>query len=678
MRLKPQDDWEENLAKLHARLRRGKPLESALSREQPMGPESLSEIVEECAELTESTLRQVRECWNENQVVLAELSALDERLAALEGSIVFRTLRAVGLFAKTWKGKAGQAFLRSPLHPYYARLRGSRQIAHVYGQWLAEHRARDPLLLPHGASSEASGDDETLLFSVVVPAHRSKLEWLRGAVDSVLGQSYTRWQLCIALDGPASPEVEQYLAQLNAAEARVTLVRGDRLGISGALNLGLEAAVGEYVAFLDHDDVLEPSALGHVEAALRAAPAEILYSDEDYISENGEPVQPRFKPGWSPQLLLSCMYMGHLLVVSSQALEACGGFRSEMDGAQDYDLVLRLTDNGARVAHVPRVLYHWRRHAESTAQSSTAKPYSHLAGREALAQSVARRGWRASVEDGFQANTYQLLTRPKTAPEASLIIPTRNSVLLDGCLRALGRTKGQASRSVVVAHHITDSAEDGRIRGVAERFGASVVPYAGSFDFAVINNRAARQARGDVLVFLNDDVEPLAPEWLDLLCAAVSRDEVGVAGARLLYPAGTIQHAGIVLGMADGAGHLGRYLLSSTYWPWIHHTRDVSAVTGACMAVRAELFSRLDGFDAAFPVNYNDVDFCLRARAAGYRVLIENSAVLIHHEALSRDPGTRRTERIRFYRRWGHLIAQRDPYFTPHLRRDIEDLSLGG
>ena len=675
MRLKPQDDWEENLAKLHARLRRAELLESSRAAQRELGQESLAEIVEGCAELTETTLRQIRESRNENQAVLAELSALDERLAAVERSIVFRLLKAVGLRAKTWKGKAGQAFLRSPLHPAYARMRGSPQIAHTYRRWLAGHRSEDPWRASNPGSSGAE-DDETLLISVVVPAHASRPEWLRAAIDSVLHQTYTRWQLCISLDGVAAPEVEAYLTQLNSTEARVTLARGENLGISGALNLGLEAAVGEYVAFLDHDDMLEPSALAHVHAELRERPVEILYSDEDYIDEDGLAVQPNFKPGWSPQLLLACMYMGHLLVVSSPALEACGGFRSETDGAQDYDLVLRLTDKGARVAHIARVLYHWRRHSDSTALASDAKPYSHGAGREALTQSLARRGWRATVEDGERANTYQVRTHPKTAPQASLIIPTRNSTLLDGCLRALGRTVGQARRSVLVVHHLTDSAEDAQIRSVAAHHGVELMPYAGPFDFATINNRAAEQARGDVLVFVNDDVEPLAPEWLDLLCAAVNRAEVGVAGARLLYPAGTIQHAGIVLGMADGAGHLGRYLLSSTYWPWIHHSRDVMAVTGACMAIRADLFRSLDGFDAAFPVNYNDVDLCLRARQAGFRVILENAAVLIHHESLSRDPGTRRAERILFYRRWGHLIEQADPYFTPHLRHDTEDLSL--
>jgi GT2 family glycosyltransferase len=618
------------------------------------------------AQLDEA-LRELREARSENRALRAELANLDARISAVERSVVFRSLRAVGLQGQLMQRKAGQALLRSGLHPLYAKLMGSRQAERSYEEWLKRHIVEDPL---------RGGTTEGALISVVMPTRAPRLEWVKAAVESVLGQTHRNWQLCICVDGDLGQEAGEFLRALAEREPRVVVTTATGEGISAALNGGLAEARGEFVAFLDHDDVLEPTALAHVDKRLSEDRFDIVYSDEGYIDEQGAPLQPNFKPGWSPSLLLTCMYMGHLLVLRRSGIAAVGGFRAGMDGAQDYDLALRMVGQGARVGHVPRVLYHWRRHGGSTAQSQEAKPYAREAGRRALEDEARRRGWAATVTNGERPNTFRVeMARPAEAL-VSIVIPTRSAALLERCLGELRRKTRHARYELVVAHHLRGDAEDERIGAVAAAQEARVLRHAGPFHFSQMCNEAARLASGEVLLFLNDDVEPVNEDWLARLCAVLAREGVGVAGARLMYPEGSIQHVGMVLGMSDGVGHPGRRLRASSYWPWIDFPREVSAVTGACLAVRRALFEQLGGFDLAFPVNYNDVDFCLRARGAGYRVVLENGAELIHREAATRLGGTNAEERLLFYRRWGQVLEAGDEYFTPHLRLDVEDLSL--
>lgn len=615
----------------------------------------------------DEVLQELKEARNENRALRAELGNLDERLAAVERSVVFRGLRAVGLQGQLMQRKAGQALLRSGLHPLYAKLMGNRRAERSYADWLDRHRENDPL------REVTTGGP---LISILIPTRSPRLEWLKLAVESVAAQTHTNWRLCICIDGEIGQDADAFLSDRASEDQRVVVARTQGAGISAALNRALAEARGEFVAFLDHDDVLEPTALAHAIQLLNGGSLDLVYSDEGYIDEKGTPLQPNFKPGWSPELLLTCMYMGHLLVMRRERVVAAGGFRSEMDGAQDYDLVLRMVDQGARVGHIPRVLYHWRRHGGSTAQSRDAKPYAQEAGRRALEDAVLRKGWVATVTNGEQPNSFQVETARALKDSVSIVIPTRSSALLQQCLASLhDKTLGMPYQ-VVVAHHVSHGAEDGRIEAVAAAHGACLVRHDGPFNFSKMCNEAARAASSEVLVFLNDDVEPMGADWLRRLCGALSHESAGVAGARLMYPQGSIQHVGIVLGMSDGTGHLGRHLLGSSYWPWIGFTRDVSAVTGACLAIRRTLFERLGGFDVAFPVNYNDVDLCLRVRGAGHRVILENGAVLIHKEAVTRQGGTSAEERLLFHQRWGHLLEAGDPYFTPNLRLDVEDLSL--
>lgn len=577
------------------------------------------------------------------------IERLEERLLAIENSRFFRLLRWPGRFSLGWRGRLGHWLLRSPLHPLYLKLARPRAVAGAYQRWIAQEQVPSGKLRRHP------------LISIVMPVCDPRREWLEAAVGSVLAQSYECWQLCVCDDASREPWVTAYFESLG--DPRIQFVSSpQRLGISGATNRAGELADGEYVGFLDQDDLLAPFALQAIAEALQDGDADVIYSDEDRLDENGMRVEPIFKPGWSPDLLLCCNYITHFLVSNRQALARAGWLRGEYDGSQDYDLVLRLTDGAAAVRHVPRVLYHWRKHAGSTAAETRAKPYTHGAGKRALEDAVRRRGWDASVEDGPLPNTYRVRWPVSGASKASIVICSRSPRLAKRVVGAVGRMTEYRNREIVMVEHEIET-------------GLPVirVPYSGPFHFARMNNLGARRATGDILVFLNDDVEPLDRRWLTALVEHVERPAVGIAGARLLYPSGAIQHAGMAVGIMEGVGHPYRDTFGSAWWHWLPFTRNVAAVTGACLAIRRTVFEQLGGFDEAFPVNYNDADLCLRARETGYEVIYEPEAVLRHEECRTRTRGVRFGETELWEERWGEWV---DRFYSPHLTRTKEDASL--
>jgi GT2 family glycosyltransferase len=390
---------------------------------------------------------------------------------------------------------------------------------------------------------------------------------------------------------------------------------------------------GEYVAFQGRDDTLAPAALEAVAAAIEDHAADLLYTDEDHLDRDGRRIDPIFKPAWSPDLLRAIDYIGGLLVVRRERLEECGWEGRE---APDLELLRRLAERVQTVVHIPRVLYHRR-----------AKPAAPAVPHRAAATPEAK---------------------------ASIIICSRNAGLLGRCLAGIQRNTSHGNREIVVVHHQTGDV--GAIRRVLEQSRVFWTPWPGAFHFAAMNNLGASKAHGDVLVFLNDDVEPLEPEWLAELVAAAGRPETGVVGAHLVYPSGAVQHAGIAIGIMQAAGHPCRDTHGSPYWKWLPYTRNVSAVTGACMAIRRSVFEELGGFDEAFPVNYNDVDLCLRARRAGYGVVLEPAARLRHHECRTRRPGVRLAELEELEWRWSQWLEEGDPFYSPHLDPASEAAAL--
>ena len=592
---------------------------------------------------------------------------LDNRQLAFDNSRFFRLLRWPGRFLLDWKGRLGQLLLRSPLHPLYRRLAGPPASLAEYGAWLDRERAG--MMPPDWFTERVRGFLYRPLISIILPVYNPRREWLHAALESVLAQTYPCWELCICDDGSAEPWVCDYLSGRAAADPRLHFIRNDvNRGISAASNRAAELSSGEYVAFLDQDDLLPPYAIHYVVAALQSGAPELIYSDEDRLDENGRRVEPVFKPAWSPDLLLSGMYMGHFLVVRRSAADQAGWLRSACDGAQDYDLALRIADRASSIRHIPRVLYHWRKHPGSTAAHAAVKPYTQAAGLKALSDTLTRRQYDAVCEDGPLPNSYRVRWTVSRRPKVSLVICTRNARLLRLCVKAIAERTSYPNFELVFVEHGVSTGVEGGI----------CVPFVGPFDYARMNNAGAAAATGEILVFLNDDVEPLAADWLGRLVMHAGRPEVGIVGAKLLYPSGAIQHAGLALGiMKNGVGHLCRDTFGIKYWHWLPFARDVSAVTAACLAIRRDLFQRLGGFDMDFPVNYNDADLCLRVRQKGYTVIYEPAALLRHYEGRSRTGGVRYRERERWRERWSDWAERGDPYYNPNLSRTREDASLG-
>lgn len=550
--------------------------------------------------------------------------SLDSRLERLENSLLFRALRAIGRWPLVSR-------VLTPVGLPDQRYRHWRAV-----QERLEARAA------HGGSAEAAS--RTFSVSVLLPAVGAQPELVRRAIDSVRAQTLSHWQLCVV--GPPG---------LLPSEAWSDA----RIAIAPDLRAAWDRACGQFCAALGPADILHRGALEAAAAALGDNGADLVYSDEELIDGSGHPVAPVFKPDWSPDLLSSLLYPGQFLVTSRERLGACGGW-PEYSPAFDHDLALRLTDQTARVAHIPRVLY----------QRQVPDLDAAAAARAALEKAVRRRGWHAALAEDVRPGRYALRWRIQKGGLCSIVICSRSSKLARQCLSALRRQTDYPALEIIVVHHETATRDDDRMRQVLSRLGARRFPYSGPFDFSAMTACGAAAASGEYLFFLNDDVQPLAPDWMSRMVGQLERPEVGVAGALLLYPAGAIQHAGIAVGMADGAGHPGRQSRGSPHWPWLDHTRNVSAVTGACLAMRRELFERLAGFDAAFHTNYNDVDLCLRVRQAGLQVVLEAGAVLRHAEAQTRTAGTTYAERRLFFLRWRDRLERPDPFYSPHLASD--------
>jgi O-antigen biosynthesis protein len=575
-------------------------------------------------------------------------------------------------FWQSQKRKLGQILLHSSLHPYYLKLIQR-------SQYVASAK-RESLAAPSPESLRATAQSWSFqpCVSILLAINKPKREWLEEAINSVMAQSYENWQLCVCCQGARSEKggVTDYLRNLAASDRRVRLASMPaRGGISSALNEAGTLASGEYIGLLGQDDTLSPSALHAVIEELQNGSADIVYSNEDFIGGEGLP-EPRIKPGWSPELLLSRMYLGHFLVASRTAIERVGWFRSKYDGAQDYDLVLRITDRTPEVRHVPQILYHARERPTSFVATRLAKLYTRSAGSRSLSDTAARRRWNAKVKRGPLPDTYWLKRKMEHYPSVSVIICSRSSGLLTKCLRSLRKFTRYPNWEIVVVQHT--SGGDFDLPRVVEAEKCRTTLYSGPFNFSVMNNLGAAMATGDLLIFLNDDAEPIKRDWMERMASQLVREDVGVVGANLLYPSGKIQHAGVVIGMGDGAGHAGRGLTprGSDYWPWLLLSRNVMAVTGACLGIRKQVFESLGGMDPLFPNNYNDVDLCLRVLEAGLMVIYESRARLRHMECATRVGGTSREERELFRNRWGRLLSLGDPHYSVMLRSDTEEVSL--
>ena len=559
----------------------------------------------------------------------------------------------------------------------------------AYADWVREYAtpsAADLAAMAEHAESLARRP----LVSLITPVYNTPEPMLRAMLDSVLAQAYPHWELCLADDASTLPHVRTVLEEYRARDSRIKVAWREKNGhISAASNTALEAATGEYVALVDHDDVLPPDALYWVARELDDHPeAALLYSDEDKLDFDGRRIMPYFKCDWNYDLFLCHNLITHLGVYRAGIVRDIGGFREGFEGAQDYDLALRFIERiePARIRHIPRILYHWRMLRGSTSVGAAEKGYAAERARQAVDEHLRRVGVAAQVETitnlGVQRVRYAI---PSPAPLASILIPTRNGEkLVRQCLESIrAKTDYPAYEIVLVDNGSDDASALGYFEALEREGLVRLLRDPLPFNFSRINNAAARFARGDYLVFLNNDIEVITPGWLTEMVSHARRPEVGAVGAKLWYPNDTIQHAGLVLvaGLAAHA-HLGRKRGDHGYFSRASLTQSLSAVTAACLCVRRDVFDQVGGFDETLAVAFNDVDLCLRIGAAGYRNVYTPYAELYHHESASR--GYEDTpQKMRRFQKEAELLRARwmpvlmsDPYYNPNLTLSGDPFTL--
>ena len=527
--------------------------------------------------------------------------------------------------------------------------------------------------------------------SVIMPVYNPEPKWLCEAIESVRAQIYPDWELCIADDASTREDVRKVLKDYAALDTRIRVVwRSENGHISAATNSAIEIAQGQYLAMLDHDDLLSPVALFWVVEALQHRPdATLIFSDEDKVNDSGERHTPYFKCDLNRDLLLAQNMVTHLAVYRTELVREAGGCRIGFEGSQDYDLMLRIVDRSsdAQVVHVPRVLYHWRVHAESTAGGHGAKPYALHAAKRAIEEHLQRNRVRAFVHEQPANGTCRVeFLVPMPAPLATIIIPTRNAhKLVKTCIESIRAKTDYPNYEILLIDNGSDAPEALAYFEKLKDSGVRVLRDDRPFNYSALNNVAVAQARGEVVVLMNNDIEVISTQWLSELVGHACRPGVGAVGAKLLYPSDRVQHAGVVIGIGGCAGHVHKGL-PAAHWGYFSRacvTQNFSAVTGACLAVRREHYLAIGGLnETELKVAFNDIDFCLRLYQRGLKTVFTPHALLYHHESATRgfednpEKIARFEREVSFFRdRWRSLLYA-DPFYSPNLTLAHENMGL--
>ncbi len=564
--------------------------------------------------------------------------------------------------------------------------RSGRMAAAVYADWRARHqsilRATDPAF-------DAIVRDSHETISMVMPVYKPNLAWLDEAIESVRRQTYGRWELCMVDDGSNDPALTAHLEAWAKRDSRIRVYKApDNQGISAATNLAIQMASADFIALMDQDDLLDEQALYWVAREIHLHPqAQAIYSDEDKIDQQGLRSEPYFKPEFDPVLLMQQNFFSHLGVFRKSLVQSLGGLRSEFDGSQDHDLILRVSRlvKPEQIRHIPRILYHWRVHDQSTASDIASKGFAHTAGLAAVQDhlDIARPGFTVGVRSGSQ---FFELTPTALQPDCLLrapisveiIIPTRDRLdLLKTCLESLKKTRTLATVLITVIDNASsDSACLAYLTELRGRPNHRVIRDESPFNYSALNNAAVAKSQADYLVLMNNDIEVIDGRWLDAMLGWAMQDDIGAVGAKLLYPNRTVQHGGVILGLNGVAGHAFAGLPAETQG-YFGHTilaRSSTAVTAATLMVRREKFLQAGGLDERnLAVAFNDVDLCLRLHSLGYTNLITPQATLIHHESASRGSDLVGPRREKFLQevaymqdRWSTELAA-DPNYNPNL-----------
>lgn len=581
------------------------------------------------------------------------------------------------------------------LSPYTIR-KGFRYMKH-YGPkefWIRLHERFEPEEVPYGPWYRAYiPTEETLetqrkqkfdyspLISIAVPAYQTPVEFLRQMIESLIVQTYSNWELCIVNASPDNEEMQKVLAEYSAGDSQVRFCNlKENLGIAENTNRAFAMTKGEFVGLLDHDDLLAPNALYEIVKILQDHPqADALYTDEDKVTtELDEHFQPHLKPDFNLDLLRSNNYICHFFVVRKSIVEKAGGFRKEFDGAQDYDFIFRCTENAGEVLHVPEILYHWRTHKASTADNPASKMYAFEAGKRAIEAHLERTGTKGEVSHTQDLGFYRVKYPVQGKPLVSVIIPNKDEKeTLQTCLEMLEKNTGYQNFEIIIVEN--NSTTDEIFRYYKELSGnrkIHLLRWGKEFNYSAINNFAVAHAKGEYLLFLNNDVKSINPDWLEEMLGVCQRPEVGGVGAKLIYPDNTIQHAGCVIGMGGIAGHM-FVDMPADRTGYLHKAsllQDMSAVTAACLLMKKEVFEQAGGFTEELAVAFNDVDLCLKVRKNGYLIVYDPYAKLYHMESKTRGAEDSKEKVRRFqteieYMRchWIDILKNGDPCYNKNL-----------
>ena len=596
--------------------------------------------------------------------------------------------------------KAGQIFKR--LTPYNIK-KGVRYLKHYgvkgfyarllerfeereveYQEWYEKNKPSEEEL----ARQRKKKWKNPVVISVLVPAYRTPEVFLKQMMESVLFQTYPYLELCIADGSGTDDSVENVVKEYQKKDPRVRYRRLEKNeGIAGNTNAAIEMASGDYLALFDHDDLLSPNALFEVASAIEKEKADVIYTDEDKVtSDLKEHFQPHFKPDFNPDLLCANNYICHLFVVKRSLALKLGGQDPAYDGAQDYDFIFRCTENAEKIVHVAKILYHWRVHQASTADNPSSKLYAFDAGKRAIEAHLARIGAKAEVSHTKDLGFYRVKYQLQGNPMVSIVIPNKDEKeTLKKCLESIWKKTSYPNYEIILVENNSTTQEirdyykelDGKKR-------VRVVYWDKEFNYSAINNFGISYAKGEYILCLNNDITVISPDWLEELLANCQRPEVGIVGARLYYPDNTIQHAVIVLGMGGCAGSLFVGLARSR-GGYLHKAalqQDLSAVTAACFMVKKEVFEKVGGFEEKLAVAFNDVDFCLKVRHAGYLVVYDPYAELYHHESKTRGYENTEAKKRRFQEEIEYMRCHwmpdilRDPYYNENLSLKASDYSL--
>lgn len=569
---------------------------------------------------------------------------------------------------------------------FLSRLFGKESVAEGgYEAWLARHKVDKRTLRRQKHSAFA----QKPLISIVIPLYCTPLPYLKELLESVRRQSYENWQLCLA-DGSPDDKVKEFIEKHYGREKRIVYRKlEENGGISVNTNEAVALAAGEYLMLCDHDDTLEPDALYEIVKAINDTGADVLYTDEDKVSMDGRHYfDPNFKPDFNLFRLRENNYICHIFVVKKSLTDETGLLRSEFDGAQDFDFILRCCEKAQKITHIPKVLYHWRCHMDSTAADPSSKAYAYEAGRKAVREHYQRLGIDAKVEMTERPGWYRSHVKVQGNPLISVIIPNKDHTDdLELCLFSMTRKSTYRNYEILIVENNSEKEETFEYyRKLPDRYPkARVLTWEKEFNYSAINNFAAKEAKGEYLLFLNNDVEILTPDWMEEMLQNCQQENVAAVGAKLYYPDDTIQHAGVVLGLGGIAGHIMCRASKEDpgYFGRMISVQEISAVTAACMMVKKSDFDAVGGLDETFQVAFNDIDLCMKFRAAGKKIIFTPYAELYHYESKSR--GLEDTpekqfrfdkEVKRFQEKWAQQLEMGDPYYSPNLSVTEGDCSL--